>query len=49
MDLETVKLLLSRGIRVNEKDNYGWTALMLAEKKGHKDIVRLLKEAGAKE
>ena len=31
------------------KDNKGGTALMAAKREGHKEIVRILKEAGAKE
>jgi ankyrin repeat protein len=32
-----------------DKDNRGGTALMAAKREGHKEIVRILKEAGAKE
>jgi ankyrin repeat protein len=34
---------------VNAKDDSGKTALMYASKKGHKEIVKLLKSYGAKE
>lgn len=46
---ETVQVLLAKGAEVNAKNNYGDTALMKAKKMGHKEIVRILKEAGAKE
>jgi hypothetical protein len=36
-------------LHVNATANSGPTALMLAKKLGHKEIVRILKEAGAKE
>ena len=45
----TVHALLAEGADVNAKDNDGNTALMIAKKRGHKEIVRVLKEAGAKE
>jgi ankyrin repeat protein len=41
--------LLSNGADVNAINNHGVTALMLAYVNGHKEIVRILKEAGAKE
>jgi ankyrin repeat protein len=44
----TVQALLARGADVNAKDNKGQIALMRANK-GHKEIVQLLKKAGAKE
>jgi len=44
-----VQALVAHGADVNAKNNDGDTALMLAKKKGHKEIVRILKEAGAKE
>ncbi|MFZ3091694.1 MAG: ankyrin repeat domain-containing protein [Nitrospirota bacterium] len=48
-DTAGVNALLNKGADVNAKDKYGWTALMLASKKGHTGIVQLLKKAGAKE
>ncbi len=48
-DTEKVQTLLAQGADVNAKDNDGATALMWAKKKGQKEIVRILKEAGAKE
>jgi ankyrin repeat protein len=32
---------------VNAKSNNGWTALMIAAWKGHKEVVKLLLEKGA--
>jgi len=46
---DTVKVLLAKGADVNAKLTDGTTALILAEKKGQKELVRILKEAGAKE
>ena len=46
---DIVQLLLAKGADVNAKNNYGETALFWAKKMGHKEIVRILKEAGAKE
>ena len=45
----TVKVLLGAGADMNIKDKWGKTALMGAKKFGRKEIVRILKEAGAKE
>lgn len=41
-----VKLLLSRGAKVNELDKNNNTALSLATKNGHKTIVNILKSKG---
>ena len=41
------KLLATKGILVNKKDNYGSTALIKASHEGHPEIVRLLLDAGA--
>jgi ankyrin repeat protein len=35
-------LLIKEGVDVNSKDNYGETPLSLAERYGHKAVVRLL-------
>ncbi len=48
-DTEKVHALLAKGADVNAKDNKGGTALMAAKREGHKEIVRMLKKAGAKE
>ncbi|KAI9143598.1 ankyrin repeat-containing domain protein [Paraphysoderma sedebokerense] len=42
--LEIVKLLIKSGIDVNMKNQYGWTALMLASYYNHLNIVKLLLE-----
>ncbi len=44
---EVVKLLLSKGANVNAKDKVGRTALKIAQKKGYKEIVELLKGTGS--
>ena len=49
---EVVKLLLEKGAEVNAKatiKNVEWTALKVARRMGHTDIVQLLEKAGAKE
>jgi ankyrin repeat protein len=38
---------LEEGADVNEKDNWGYTALMVASREGHTDIVKLLIKNGA--
>ena len=48
-NIEIVKLLIDRGANVNEKDNYGETALMVATRRVKTEIVELLKNADAKE
>jgi len=45
---DTVQALLAHGADVNAKTIYGETALMKAEKRGHKEIIQLLKEAEPK-
>jgi len=46
---DTVQALLAKGADVNTKDIFGQTALIRAKKKGHKEIVIMLKQTGAKE
>ncbi len=49
---EIVNLLLEKGAEVNLKakiNNVEWTALKLAKRMRHMDIVQLLEKAGAKE
>ena len=46
---ETVKTLIDAGADVNAKHNKGRTTLMVAAKKGHTEIMEILKQAGAKE
>ena len=45
---DSVKALLERKANVNLKDISGNTALSLARKKGKKDVLSLLSNAGAK-
>lgn len=46
--VEAVKVLIKRGVDVNAKDGV-ITNVELAKEKGHDSIVKLLKDAGAKE
>jgi len=48
-DLANVKRLIEKGANVNAQTNDGYTALILASRYGHKEIAKLLIEAGAKE
>lgn len=45
-DIEEVRWLLARGVDVNAKNKYCYTALMSASMYGHNDIVELLFEYG---
>jgi hypothetical protein len=47
VQVEVVRLLLSRGADVNAQDLYGESALMLAAKYGLPRVVRVLLDAGA--
>ena len=40
--IQTIRLLLKRGVRTNTKDELGWTALMLAAHKNDMQAVRVL-------
>ena len=46
---EIVKELISKGANVNDKDNSGNSALNIAKKNKEKEIINILKKAGAKE
>jgi ankyrin repeat protein len=35
-------LLQDENIEINQQDHYGYTALMLASRRGHKEIVEML-------
>ncbi|MFC1835615.1 ankyrin repeat domain-containing protein [Thermodesulfobacteriota bacterium] len=45
--VEIAKALLARGADVNAKNKDGLTALMLASKRGHGEVVKVLKAHGA--
>ena len=47
-DLQRVLHFLNKGVPIEVKDSLGYTALMLAAKNGHIDIVNALSRAGAK-
>jgi ankyrin repeat protein len=46
-DVEIVKALINKGANVNEKNKKGANALTAATIKGHKEVVRVLLDAGA--
>jgi hypothetical protein len=46
--LELIKMLIDAGVNINAKDVNGKTALMLAQEAGKADMVKLLKQSGAK-
>ena len=43
-----VKLLIQKQASVNARAMNGWTPLDIANKKGHLEVVQLLRENGAK-
>jgi ankyrin repeat protein len=45
--IDIVKSLLANGVDINEKDDFGWTALMWAAFKGDRETVKLLINHGA--
>ena len=46
-DVAKTKKLIANGVGLDETDRYGWTALMLAAKEGHAQVVALLLKSGA--
>ncbi|MBM4326710.1 MAG: hypothetical protein FJ118_06045, partial [Deltaproteobacteria bacterium] len=48
-DVEQVEYLLGKGADVNAKDRFGQTALMIAQRKGWKEIAKVLRARGARE
>ncbi len=46
-DVETVKVLLNKGVNINAKDTHGATALIKAASRGYADMTRLLLDKGA--
>jgi hypothetical protein len=48
-DTATVRALIAKGADVDAKDHEGWTALQMDKEGGLTKIVKLLKEAGARE
>ncbi len=48
-DVELVKYLIRKGANVNHKSSEGSSALYLAKQNGYKEIVNILKKAGALE
>ena len=47
--LEVVKTLIEADADMDMEDSTGQTAIMLAEKGGHKEIVEYLRKSGAEE
>ncbi|CAB4135840.1 ANK domain containing protein [uncultured Caudovirales phage] len=45
--IKEIKKAIKEGADVNIQDDYGWTALMQASKRGYFEIAELLLEAGA--
>lgn len=46
-DADVVRALLAHGARVDARDRYGQTALMLAAHRGHEAVIGVLVDAGA--
>ena len=47
LNIKNINMLLDKGIDVNAKDQYGWTALHEAAQEGHENIVQTLLDNGA--
>ena len=47
-DLSAMRALIAAGANVNARDGEGATALLIAVRNGHSDIVRILQEARAR-
>ena len=45
-DVESVKMLLGRGVKPDTRDGWGGTALMYASANGHSEVVEELLNAG---
>ncbi len=43
-----VRILIKNGARIDLKDNNGKTALKMAESNNHREVIQILKNAGAK-
>ena len=46
--IEMVKILLERGADPNATDMEGWTAIRYADAYGYDEIVKMLRNAGAR-
>ncbi|NOT13439.1 MAG: ankyrin repeat domain-containing protein [Methylococcaceae bacterium] len=46
-EIDRIKSLLNEGVDIEQKDDYGWTALNWAAGKGNTSIVEILLSAGA--
>ena len=45
--MNVVELLLSKGANISDKDNDGWSSIILASRWGHLSVVELLLSKGA--
>ena len=45
--MNVVELLLSKGADINDKNNQGWSSIILASYQGHVNVVELLLSKGA--